>query len=92
MCASCLTIFRKSSCQDEAKDEEETNPLPAEVEDPDLGVRDSTVEPTLGVGLVLAVAVALRRTPPHGDSETTRVQIRESEINISEFDKSKIRF
>lgn len=28
--------------------------LPAEIEDTDLGVRDTAVEPALGVGLVLA--------------------------------------
>merc|ERR550534_484039 len=39
--------------------------LPAQVKDPDLGVRDTTVEPTLGVGLVLAVTVALCRPPTH---------------------------
>merc|ERR1719180_584228 len=42
-----------------------TGPLPAQVKDPDLGVRNTTVEPTLGVGLVLAVAVALGRPPTH---------------------------
>merc|ERR1719234_220605 len=42
-----------------------TSPLPAQVKDPDLRVRDTTVEPTLGVGLVLAVAVALGRPPTH---------------------------
>merc|ERR1740123_881135 len=43
----------------------DTGPLPAQVKDPDLWVRDTTVEPTLGVGLVLAVAVALGRPPTH---------------------------
>merc|ERR1719370_2695459 len=42
-----------------------TSLLPAQVKDPDLWVRDTTVEPTLGVGLVLAVAVALGRPPTH---------------------------
>merc|ERR1719234_1326007 len=42
-----------------------TSPLPAEVEDPDLGIGNTTVEPTLGVGLVLAVTVALGRPPTH---------------------------
>ena len=39
--------------------------LAAQVEDPDLGVGDTTAEPGLGVGLVLAVAVATRWTPAH---------------------------
>ena len=39
--------------------------LPAQIKDPDLGVGDSTVEPTLGVGLVLAVAVTLCWPSPH---------------------------
>merc|ERR1740123_2904883 len=43
----------------------DTGPLPAQVKDPDLGVGDTTVEPTLGVGLVLAVAVALGWPPTH---------------------------
>merc|ERR1719318_221865 len=42
-----------------------TSLLPAQVKDPDLGVRNTTVEPTLGVGLILAVAVALGRPPTH---------------------------
>merc|ERR1719458_1287579 len=42
-----------------------TGPLPAQIEDPDLWVGDTTAEPTLGVGLVLAVAVALGRPPTH---------------------------
>jgi len=33
--------------------------LAAKIEDPDLGVWNTTVEPALGVGLVLAVAIAL---------------------------------
>merc|ERR1719209_1060543 len=43
----------------------DTGFLPAQVKDPDLWVGDTTVEPTLGVGLVLAVAVALGRPPTH---------------------------
>merc|ERR1719431_78828 len=39
--------------------------LPTQVEDPDLGVRHTPVEPALGVGLVLAIAVALGRPPTH---------------------------
>jgi len=39
--------------------------LTAQVEDPDLGVGDTAAEPGLGVGLVLAVAVATRWTPAH---------------------------
>merc|ERR1719233_2287906 len=39
--------------------------LAAKIEDPDLGVRDTTVEPALGVGLVLTVAIALGRSPSH---------------------------
>ena len=39
--------------------------LAAQVEDPDLGVGDTAAEPGLGVGLVLAVAVATRGTPAH---------------------------
>merc|ERR1719186_2004982 len=42
-----------------------TSLLPAQVKNPDLRVGDTTVEPTLGVGLVLAVAVALGRPPTH---------------------------
>merc|ERR550517_152141 len=43
----------------------DTGLLPAQVKDPDLWVGNTTVEPTLGVGLVLAVAVALGRPPTH---------------------------
>merc|ERR1719400_2594091 len=43
----------------------DTSLLPTKVKDPDLGVRDTTVEPTLGVGLVLAVTIAFCRTPAH---------------------------
>ena len=39
--------------------------LPAQIKDPDLGVGDSTVEPTLGVGLVLTVAVTLGGPASH---------------------------
>ena len=39
--------------------------LTSQVEDPDLGVGDTAAEPGLGVGLVLAVAVATRWTPAH---------------------------
>jgi len=41
--------------------------LAAEIEDADLGVRYTTVEPALGVGLVLAVAVAAGWTTCHCD-------------------------
>merc|ERR1719239_2071885 len=43
----------------------DTGPLPAQIKDPDLWVGDTTVDPTLWVGLVLAVAVALGRPPTH---------------------------
>jgi len=43
----------------------DTSLLPAEVEDPDLGVRHTTAEPGLGVGLVLAVTVATGWSAPH---------------------------
>ena len=43
----------------------DTSLLPAEVEDPDLGVRHTTAEPGLRVGLVLAVAVATGWSAPH---------------------------
>merc|ERR1719435_18725 len=39
--------------------------LTSKIEDPDLRVRDTTVEPALGVRLVLAVAIALGRSPTH---------------------------
>merc|ERR1719420_2246288 len=39
--------------------------LPTQVEDPDLRVWHTPVEPALGVGLVLAIAVALGRPPTH---------------------------
>ena len=39
--------------------------LPAQVEDPDLGVGDTTAEPGLGVRLVLAVAVTAGGTATH---------------------------
>ena len=39
--------------------------LTSQVEDPDLGVGDTTVESALGVGLVLTVAIALGRSPSH---------------------------
>jgi hypothetical protein len=41
--------------------------LAAEIEDADLGVRYTAVEPALGVGLVLAVAVAAGWTASHCD-------------------------
>jgi hypothetical protein len=41
--------------------------LATEVEDPDLGIGYTTVEPALGVGLVLAVAVATGGTAGHCD-------------------------
>ena len=43
----------------------DTSLLPAEVEDPDLGVRHTTAEPGLGVRLVLAVTVATGWSAPH---------------------------
>ena len=39
--------------------------LTSEVIDPDLGVGDTTVESALGIGLILAVAIALGRSPTH---------------------------
>ena len=39
--------------------------LTAEIEDPDLGIRNTTVVPRLGVRLVFAVAVAASRTTTH---------------------------
>jgi len=39
--------------------------LTTQVEDTDLGVGDTTVVPTLGVGFVLAVAVAASGTTTH---------------------------
>ena len=44
--------------------------LTSQVEDPDLGVGDTTVESALGIGLVLAVAIALGRSPSHLLKET----------------------
>jgi len=41
--------------------------LTAEIEDANLGVRNTTIEPALGVGLVLAVAVATSWTTCHCD-------------------------
>ena len=40
--------------------------LLAHIEDPDLRVRHTSAIASLGVRLVLVVAVALRRTPSHG--------------------------
>ena len=40
--------------------------LPSEIVDPNLGVRDTTAEPGLGVGLVLAVPVTPGWTATHG--------------------------
>ena len=37
----------------------------SEVKDPDLGIWDTTVESALGIGLVLAVAIALGWSPTH---------------------------
>merc|ERR1719400_2582928 len=42
-----------------------TGLLTSQVEDPDLGVGDTTIESALGIGLVLAVAIALGRSPTH---------------------------
>ena len=39
--------------------------LTSEIKDPDLGVWDTTVESALGIGLVLAVAIALGWSPTH---------------------------
>ena len=39
--------------------------LTSQVEDPNLGVGDTTIESALGIGLVLAVAIALGRSPAH---------------------------
>eukprot|EP00001_Collodictyon_triciliatum_P185356 33145_3 len=40
--------------------------LAAEIEDADLGIRDTAAEAGLGVGLVFAVAVAASGTATHG--------------------------
>ena len=37
----------------------------SEVKDPDLGIWDTTIESALGIGLVLAVAIALGWSPTH---------------------------
>merc|ERR1719297_390605 len=42
-----------------------TGLLTSEIIDPDLGVGDTTVESALGIGLILAVAIALGRSPTH---------------------------
>ena len=47
--------------------------LTSQVEDPDLGVGDTTIESALGIGLVLAVAIALSRSPTHLLKETMTV-------------------
>ena len=39
--------------------------LTSQVEDPDLGVGDTTIESALGIGLVLTVAIALSWSPSH---------------------------
>ena len=39
--------------------------LTSEVKDPDLGIWDTTIESALGIGLVLAVAIALGWSPTH---------------------------
>ena len=39
--------------------------LTSEVKDPDLGIWDTAVESALGIGLVLAVAIALGWSPTH---------------------------
>ena len=55
----------------------DTSPLPPKVEDPDLWVWDSTVEPALGIGLVLAVTIALCWSPTH-DSEIEKTVLVET--------------
>ena len=47
--------------------------LTSQVEDPNLGVGDTTIESALGIGLVLAVAIALSRSPSHLLKETMTV-------------------
>ena len=42
-----------------------TGLLTSQIVDPDLGVGDTTIESALGIGLVLAVAIALSRSPTH---------------------------
>ena len=49
--------------------------LPAQVEDPDLGVGDTTAEPGLGVRLVLAVAVTTRWTTTHSEMNKTKSRL-----------------
>ena len=39
--------------------------LTSEVKDPDLGIWDTAIESALGIGLVLAVAIALGWSPTH---------------------------
>ena len=39
--------------------------LASQVEDPDLGVGDTTVKSALGIGLVLTVAIAFGWSPSH---------------------------
>ena len=43
--------------------------FPAQIKDPDLGVGDTTAEPGLRVGLVLAVAVTTRGTTTHSENK-----------------------
>merc|ERR1719452_350220 len=56
----------------------DSSPLPAKVKDPDLWVRNSTVEPALGVGLVLAVAIALSWSPSHD----SLVEVNQASISL----------
>merc|ERR1719300_1174151 len=39
--------------------------LTSKIKDPDFGIGDTTIEPTLWVGFVFAVAIALGWTPTH---------------------------
>jgi len=50
------------------------SPLSAQVEDPDLGVGDTSVVPRLGVRLVLTVTVATSRTTTHLDYSAGRTR------------------
>lgn len=59
--------------------------LAAQVEDPDLGVGDTSAETALGVRLVLAVAVATGRSAPH---LVLTLQRRETWVQILAADQS----
>lgn len=52
--------------------------LPSQIEDPDLGVGDTTAEPGFGVGLVLAVAVTTRGTTTHSEKRPNATEINTS--------------